>query len=91
MTVIDHRAGLSRAGANVEGFWGTFGFFIRRYPLGAAGAVIVIAFVLMAIFAGSITAFDPTATNARASLAKPGSVYWLGADFMGREIGRAHV
>jgi peptide/nickel transport system permease protein len=86
VTVIDHRAGLSRAGAEVEGVWGTLGFLIRRYPLGAAGALIVAAFVLMAIFAGYITAFDPTATNARASLAKPGAVHWLGADFMGRDM-----
>lgn len=86
MTVIDHRAELSRAGAGVEGFWGAVGFFIRRYPLGAAGAVIVATFVLMAIFAGWITAFEPTATNARSSLAPPGAVHWLGADFMGRDM-----
>ena len=86
MTVIDHRAELSRAGANVEGFWGTFGFFIRRYPLGAFGALIVAAFILMAVFADHITLFDPTSTNPRASLAKPGDTYILGADFMGRDM-----
>ena len=86
MAVIDHRAELSRAGAGVEGFWGTVGFFVRRYPLGAAGAVIVAVFVLMALFAGWITEFEPTATNARASLARPGGAHWLGADFMGRDL-----
>jgi peptide/nickel transport system permease protein len=86
MAVIDHRAELSRAGAGVEGFWGAVGFFIRRYPLGAAGALIVAVFVLMALFAGWITAFDPTTTNARASLARPGGAHWLGADFMGRDM-----
>src|SRR5215207_3743542 len=86
MAVVEHRAELSRAGAGVEGFWGGVGFFIRRYPLGAAGAVIVAVFVLMALFADWITAFDPTTTNARSSLARPGGAHWLGADFMGRDM-----
>ena len=38
MADIDHRAELARAGAFVEGWWGSILFFIRRYPLGAAGA-----------------------------------------------------
>ena len=48
--------------------------------------MIVIAIVLMAIFADWITAYDPTATNARASLAPPGGAHLLGADFMGRDM-----
>jgi len=64
----------------------TAGYFIRRYPLGAAGAVIISAFVLMAIFAPWITQFDPTLTNPRVSLAYPGGAHPLGADFMGRDM-----
>ncbi len=86
MAVIDHRAELSRAGADVAGFWGTAGFLMRRYPLGAAGALIVVVFVLMAIFADWITVYDPIATNARASLAPPSEAHILGADFMGRDM-----
>src|SRR2546423_3381252 len=63
----------------------TLGFYARRYPLGAAGAVIVTAFVLMALFAPWITQFDPTLTNSRVSLAPPGGAHPLGADFMGRD------
>src|SRR5262245_49680834 len=62
------------------------GFYMRRYPLGAAGAVIVTLFVLMAIFAPWITQFDPTTTNPRISLAYPGGAHPLGADFMGRDM-----
>jgi peptide/nickel transport system permease protein len=62
------------------------GFYVRRYPLGAAGAVIVAMFVLMAIFAPWITQFDPTLTNSRVSLARPGGDHPLGADFMGRDM-----
>jgi peptide/nickel transport system permease protein len=86
MAVLDHRAELSRAGANVKGFWATTAFLVRRYPLGAAGALIVAMFVLTAAFADSLTVFDPTSTNPRASLARPGGDHPLGADFMGRDM-----
>ena len=61
-------------------------YFVRRYPLGAIGAVIMALFVLTALLAGTIAPFDPTATDAPASLARPGSVHLLGADFMGRDV-----
>jgi peptide/nickel transport system permease protein len=83
---IDHQVELSRAGANIRGPLGGIAFFIRRYPLGAAGGLIVAAFVLIAIFAPLITTFDPTSTNPRSSLAAPGSANILGADFMGRDM-----
>ena len=86
MTVLDHRAELNRAGAGVTGFWSGALFLTRRYPLGAAGAAIVLAFVFMATFAPWITEFDPTSTNARASLAAPGEAHLLGTDFMGRDM-----
>ncbi len=86
MTVINHDAALDRAGANITGWWSRILFFTRRYPLGAVGALIVLIFVLTAIFAGFIAPLDPTATNARASLAKPGGANILGADFMGRDM-----
>ncbi len=86
MTVINHDAALARAGANVTGWWSRIHFFTRRYPLGAVGALIVLIFVLTAVFAGFIAPMDPTATNARASLAKPGGANILGADFMGRDM-----
>lgn len=86
MATIDHDAELTRAGAYVTGSWSQIVFFARRYPLGAVGALIVIGFILTAIFASVMAPIDPTATNARASLAKPGGVHLLGADFMGRDM-----
>jgi peptide/nickel transport system permease protein len=86
LTTIDHDAELLRAGARVHGPWSAAAFLLRRYPLGAAGAVIVAIFILAALFAGAVAPFDPVATNARASLAPPGTVHWLGADFMGRDV-----
>jgi len=86
MAIIDHDAALARAGANVTGFWSQAVFLARRYPLGTVGAIIVAIFVLTAVFADVIAPLDPTATNSKASLAHPGSVFWLGADFMGRDM-----
>ena len=85
MADIDHRAELARAGAFVDSRWGSILFFIRRYPLGAAGAGIMIIFVLSAVFAGYIAPLDPLQTNAAASLQAPDSTYILGADKMGRD------
>jgi len=86
MAAIDHDAELARAGAHITGLGGQLAFLARRYPLGAIGAVIVLVFILTALFANFIAPFDPTATNPRASLARPNSIYWLGADFMGRDM-----
>jgi peptide/nickel transport system permease protein len=86
VAVIDHDSALQAAGANVSGPVSSLVFFTRRYPLGAAGALIMIAFVLTAIFADALTTFDPFSTNPRASLAPPGGAHVLGADFMGRDV-----
>ena len=88
MAIVDsHQAELNRAGANVSSTWGSVKFYVRRYPLGAVGALIFLIFVLTAVFAPVLTGFDPTSTNARASLAKPGAAgHVLGADFMGRDM-----
>ncbi len=60
--------------------------FVRQYPLGAIGAVIMALFVLAAIFADLITRVNPDSTNAAISLLWPGAGHPLGADFMGRDI-----
>jgi peptide/nickel transport system permease protein len=86
MTTLDHSAELAKAGANVTTRWQALWFLARRYPLGAFGAGIIILFTLTAMFAGWISPYDPTSTNARASLAVPSAAHWLGADFMGRDI-----
>ena len=86
MAIVDHEAELTRAGAHVRSRLGAIVFFVRRYPLGAIGALIMIAFVATAIFADAIATYDPLTTNARSSLAAPGNTHTLGADFMGRDV-----
>src|SRR3981189_2448646 len=86
MTAVEHRAELTKAGAHISNRRQAAMFLARHYPLGAAGAIILIVFVLTAIFASALSPFDPTLTNSGASLARPGSAHWLGADFMGRDV-----
>lgn len=86
MTSLDHNRTLPHAGADVSGRVGSLLFLVRRYPLGAVGALIVVLFVTTAMFADALTTFDPFTTNPRASLAPPGGAHALGADFMGRDV-----
>jgi peptide/nickel transport system permease protein len=85
---MDEQAALGtlRGRAQAGRLASSLAYYLRRYPLGAAGAAIMLVIVLMAIFAGWITVFDPTATNSQASLARPGGAHPLGADFMGRDM-----
>jgi peptide/nickel transport system permease protein len=86
MSTTEFQTELTAAGANVSTRWDSVRFFIRRYPLGAAGAVIMAVFLFVAAFAPYITMYDPLSTNAADSLARPGWNHWLGADFMGRDV-----
>jgi peptide/nickel transport system permease protein len=86
VSTLDFNAELVAAGAHVRTRWGAVRFFIRRYPLGAAGAVIMFLFAFAAIFAPYLTVYDPLSTNAAWSLAKPSAQHWLGCDFMGRDV-----
>ena len=86
MSIIDYRAELTRAGANIDTRWAQLRFLARRYPLGAFGAVIMALCVFAAVFAPYITVYDPLSTNAALSLARPSAQHWLGCDFMGRDV-----
>jgi len=59
---------------------------MRRKPLGAAGAIIVIVMILMAIFADFVTPYDPVA-NSFADMSKaPSWLHLLGTDQFGRDM-----
>ena len=79
-------AELRRAGADATSKLARVALLLRRYPLGAAGAFILVVFVLAAIFADAITLLDPLKTNAPEKLMRPGGGHWFGSDVMGRDI-----
>jgi peptide/nickel transport system permease protein len=86
MAAAEFQSELNRAGARTDTLRGKVTFFVRQYPLGAVGAVIMAVFVFSAIFAGFITAWSPLTTNADLSLTPPSLAHWFGSDFMGRDI-----
>jgi peptide/nickel transport system permease protein len=86
MASAEFQSELTKAGARTDTVWRKTIFFVRQYPLGAIGAVIMAVFVLSAIFADYITAWSPLTTNANLSLVPPSFEHWFGSDFMGRDI-----
>ena len=59
--------------------------YIRREPVGATGAFIIILIVLMAIFAPLLHTTDPRAFGADV-LQGPNAEHWFGTDARGRDI-----
>ena len=67
--------------------------FVRKQPLGTAGLLMVVIFVLMAIFADLITTHDPESGEFFDQFTRPGQVseasdlfFLLGADEFGRDV-----
>lgn len=64
----------------------TLMLMLRKQPLGAAGAGIVIAMILMAVFAEFLTTRDPEINDLQYMLEGPGDMFFLGADQFGRDL-----
>ena len=63
MTAVEHNAELTKAGANIANRWQAAWFFAKRYPLGAVGLAIMALFIFTALFATTLSPYDPTATD----------------------------
>jgi peptide/nickel transport system permease protein len=59
---------------------------MRRKPLGAAGAIIVVLMILMAIFANIVAPYDPVANSFADMTQAPSWAHWLGTDQFGRDL-----
>jgi peptide/nickel transport system permease protein len=62
------------------------GRFVRRKPLGAIGAVIVVALLIMAVFAERIAphGYDDSIRGSR--MKPPSAAHWLGTDNLSRDM-----
>ena len=59
--------------------------FLRRQPLGAAGAVLVAALIATALLADVLATHNPVRTSTHV-LQAPDSEFWLGTDNLGRDL-----
>jgi peptide/nickel transport system permease protein len=60
--------------------------FARQKPLGAIGGVIVIAMLVMAVFAERIAPYDYDDTIRGARMKPPSAAHWLGTDNLSRDM-----
>src|SRR6204780_3482372 len=59
---------------------------VRHNPLAATGVVLVVIFIIFALFAPWIAQQDPAAINLPARLDTPSHAHWFGTDELGRDI-----
>lgn len=67
----------------------TLGVWLRRAARNrgaVAGAAVVLAFIVMALFARWVAPYDPLAQDLAARLQPPGPAHWLGTDDLGRDV-----
>lgn len=62
------------------------GTFARAKPLGAAGAFIILAMLLVALFAPVLAPYDPYLPDYAAQFARPSAEHWFGTDEFGRDV-----
>jgi len=67
--------------------WTSIGLgLIVRQPLGAAGGLIVVLMILMAVFADFIAPYDPILADFEQMSMPPSGEFWLGTDQFGRDL-----
>lgn len=54
--------------------------------LAAAAGVFILLLIILAVFAGTLSPYDPTEQNYADTLQEPSSAHWFGTDEIGRDI-----
>jgi len=86
LDAINYDSELRRAGANATHGWRRLAFLAERHLLGSIGLVIMVLFVLTALFADVLARFDPLSVDSAQALARPSSLHWMGTDPFGRDV-----
>ena len=60
--------------------------FVRRQPVGAISGIVLIAIVLIAIFAPVVARYEPTQVFRGEALVGPSGAHWFGTDDIGRDV-----
>jgi peptide/nickel transport system permease protein len=66
--------------------WRRFKDALRRHPTAIAGAIVLIAMILIAIFAPWLGTIDPQAVAPIRRLKPPSAEFWFGSDMLGRDV-----
>src|SRR5881628_1627375 len=61
-------------------------YFLRRNPRMVIGGLIVIAWLLAALFAPFVAPYDPIKVNVIEALQPPNPQHWFGTDDLGRDV-----
>lgn len=64
----------------------TMGELVRKQPVGAVGAFIVVTMIIMAVFAPYLTPYDPELNSFENMLTPPSTAFFLGTDQFGRDL-----
>jgi peptide/nickel transport system permease protein len=86
VATVNYDIELKRAGAKATHGWQRLAFYARRYILGTVGLIIMIAFVLTALFADVMSGYDPLTVDSAHALAHPSAQHWMGTDSFGRDV-----
>jgi len=60
--------------------------WLRRYGLASLGAAIILAWILVALFAPLISPYLPDTVEVTKRLQPPEAAHWLGTDALGRDV-----
>jgi len=64
----------------------TIGKFVRAKPLGAGGALIILAMLFVAVFAERLAPYDPYHGDYAMQFRPPSAEHWFGTDEFGRDV-----
>ncbi len=67
-------------------FWQELFKSLKKDKMALMGGVVIILFILMALFAPLIAPYDPYKVNLNLQFQNPSSTYWIGTDMYGRDV-----
>ena len=79
-------ADIAGAGARIAPPASKLRRWVRRYGLAAFGAAIILAWILIALFAPLISRYAPNIVDVAIRLQPPSAQHWLGTDALGRDV-----